>query len=479
MFDRYQYAGIFDEMFAGDGTIRLHYAPVFDRLDRLGQGAVLRRADAAKTLFRVQGITFTVYQDADGVEKLFPFDLVPRIIPAAEFDLLQRGLTQRITALNHFCHDIYHDQRILREKVVPPEMIYTARMFRREMLNVDVPGGIYVNICGTDLIRDSDGRYLVLEDNCRTPSGVSYVLENRSVLKRVFPLLFTEYRVRSVEDYPLNLLRSLQHIAPGGNDNPRVVVLTPGVFNSAYYEHSFLARQMGVQMAEGRDLIVNDNVVFMRTTAGLQRVDVIYRRVDDDYLDPLCFRPDSSLGVPGLMNAYRVGNVAIANAVGAGIADDKAIYPYVPDMIRFYLSEEPILANVQTFICARELDRRYVLDHLEKLVVKATNEAGGYGMLMGPMSTAAQRAEFAEKIRADPRNYIAQPLVQFSQHPSLIDNHFEGRRVDLRPYILFGSDIKVMPGGLTRVALRAGSMVVNSSQGGGSKDTWVLEDDAP
>ena len=409
----------------------------------------------------------------------------PASSPPDEWDILERGLIQRITALNLFCHDIYHDQHILREKVIEPELIYGAKMFRREMIGVNVPRNIYIHICGTDLIRGSDGLYYVLEDNGRTPSGVSYVLENRAVMKRVFPSVFNEYRVRAIEDYPLNLLTTMRHVAPSQANDPTCVILTPGTFNSAYFEHTFLARQMGIDLVEGQDLVVENGFVYMRTTAGLRRVDVIYRRLDDDFLDPLCFRDDSALGVAGLMNAYRIGNVALVNAVGTGVADDKAIYPFVPDMIKFYLGQEPILLNVPTYICAREDDKKYVLENLDKLVVKSTNESGGYGMLMGHQSTKDEQNQFAEKIRADPRDYIAQPVVQLSQHPSFCDGQnvvsgdgrrgFEGRRVDLRPYILYGEKVIVMPGGLTRVALRRGSLVVNSSQGGGSKDTWVLE----
>lgn len=484
MFGQYQNNQLFDEMFAvADRTQRGmaieprdHYRPLFERLNMLGQDAFERRRRMANVLFQNQGITFTVYSDATGVEKIFPFDLVPRIIPQQEWATIEEGLIQRITALNLFCHDVYHDQSILRERIVPPELVLGATSFRREMVRLTVPRNIYTHICGTDLIRDDRGNYLVLEDNCRTPSGVSYVLENRAVMKRVFPTLFDSYRVRSIEDYPLNLLQALSYLAPPERGAPTIVVLTPGMFNSAYFEHSFLARQMGVELVEGRDLLIEDNVVYMRTTAGLQRVDVIYRRVDDEFLDPLCFRPDSMLGVPGLMNAYRAGNVAIVNAPGSGVCDDKAIYPFVPDMIRFYLKQEPILQNVPTYICDHESDRKYVLEHLHELVVKATNEAGGYGMLMGHQASSAERALFAEKIKHNPRNYIAQPVVQLSQHPAYVDDHFEGRRIDLRPYIIYGSSIMVMPGGLTRVALRKGSLVVNSSQGGGSKDTWVLED---
>jgi uncharacterized circularly permuted ATP-grasp superfamily protein len=481
MFQTYSTNGIFDEVFSGTGTPRAHYGPALRRLHEFSFDDLLARRRLADVSFRNQGITFTVYGDQRGVERIFPFDLVPRIIPAGEWDVIERGLVQRITALNLFCQDIYHDQRILDDKVIPADLIYGAKSFRREMIGVTVPRGTYMHICGTDLVRGSDGKYLVLEDNGRTPSGVSYVLENRAVMKRLFPVMFNRYRVRAIEDYPLNLLQTLKWIAPQRAEEPSIVVLTPGIYNSAYFEHSFLARQMGVELVEGQDLVVDGNFVYMRTTSGLRRVDVIYRRIDDDFLDPLCFRPDSALGVPGLMNVYRCGNVALANAVGPGVADDKAVYPFVPDMIRYYLSQEPILENVPTYICARDADRAFVLENLHELVVKSTNESGGYGMLMGHQASEAEREAFAGKIREDPRNFIAQPVVELSQHPSLIDDEqglrFEGRRIDLRPYILFGEKPIVMPGGLTRVALRKGSLVVNSSQGGGSKDTWVLEDE--
>jgi uncharacterized circularly permuted ATP-grasp superfamily protein len=480
MFEKYEVNGLFDEMFTSVGVPRAHYGPVAQRLKDLGSTAFARRVRMADVTFRNQGITFTVYNDNRGVEKIFPFDLVPRIVPADEWDIIERGLIQRITALNLFCQDIYHEQRILREKIIPPELIYGAKMFRREMFHLTVSRNIYIHICGTDLIRDKHGKYFVLEDNGRTPSGVSYVLENRSVMKRVFPTLFSTYRVRAIEDYPYNLLQALKYISPNRADDPSIVVLTPGVYNSAYFEHSFLARQMGVELVEGRDLIVENSFVYTRTTGGLKRVDVIYRRLDDDFLDPLCFRHDSTLGVAGLMNAYRSGNLALVNAPGTGVADDKAIYPFVPDMIKFYLGQEAILPNVPTYICAKTEDRKYVLENLDKLVVKSTNESGGYGMLMGHQASQAERDEFASKIIDDPRNFIAQPVVELSQHPSLVEDRFEGRRVDLRPYILYGEKVIVMPGGLTRVALRKGSLVVNSSQGGGSKDTWVLEEeDAP
>jgi len=488
MFTQYQMDGLFDEMFERPDSPRQHYADVHKRLESLGKAEFAKRVRMADLTFRNQGITFTVYSDQAGVEKIFPFDLIPRIVPDREWQTIEKGLSQRITALNLFCQDIYHKQKILRDRVIPPELIYGAKMFRREMIGVKVPKDIYMHICGTDLVRDHRGEYLVLEDNGRTPSGVSYVLENRAIMKRVFPAIFADYRVRAIEDYPYNLLRTLKHVAPPHADDPVVAVLTPGIYNSAYFEHSFLARQMGVELVEGRDLIVENAFVYMRTTSGLRRIDVLYRRVDDDFLDPLAFRPDSMLGVAGLMNAYRIGNVTLVNAVGTGVCDDKAIYPYVPDMIKYYLGQDAILANVPTYICARPDDRKYTLENLNKLVVKATNESGGYGMLMGHQSTQAERDDFAAKIRDDPRNFIAQPVVELSQHPSYIQDpgdkiggatlgHFEGRRVDLRPYILYGDKATVMPGGLTRVALRKGSLVVNSSQGGGSKDTWVLEEE--
>jgi len=482
MFDHYDHAGLFDEMFDSAGKPRAYYAPVVEKLQQLDVPAFERRRKMADLSFRNQGITFTVYSDKNNVERIFPFDLIPRIVPPDEWEVIERGLVQRITALNLFCKDVYNDQKILTDRVIDPQLIYGARMFRREMIGFPVPRDIYVHVCGTDLVRGADGKYYVLEDNSRTPSGVSYVLENRAIMKRVLPALFAQYRVRAIEDYPLNLFNTLRHIAPRGADNPTIAILTPGIYNSAYFEHSFLARQMGIELVEGQDLLIENHFVYMRTTAGLKRVDVLYRRVDDDYLDPLCFRPSSQLGVPGLMNAYRMGNVALANAVGTGVCDDKAIYPFVTDMIRYYLKQEPILPNVPTYICARESDRKFVLENLDKLVVKATNESGGYGMLMGHQSTKAQQDEFAAMIKADPRNFIAQPVVELSQCPSAIDDegmptHFEGRRIDLRPYILFGEKAVVMPGGLTRVALKRGSLVVNSSQGGGSKDTWVLEKD--
>ncbi len=402
---------------------------------------------------------------------------MPRIIPNSEWEFLERGLTQRIRALNLFLHDIYHGQRILKEGVIPASHVLSGRHFRREFMGIDLPRDIYIHICGTDLIRDHKGNYLVLEDNARCPSGVSYLLENRQAMKRAFPNFFPGAGVRPVENYSEELLRTLQHIAPHGKDNPVCVLLTPGHFNSAYFEHCFLARQMGIEIVEGSDLVVRDFKVYMRTTQGLQQVDVIYRRIDDDFLDPSVFRPDSMLGVPGIVNALRAGNVNIANAIGTGIADDKLIYAYVPAMIRFYLSEEPLLGQVETFLASDEKQLPYILENMDNLVVKATNEAGGYGMLIGPAASKAEVDAFREQVKADPRNFIAQPPIMLSRHPTYCEGDFAGRHIDLRPYILTGERTSIVPGGLTRVALREGSLVVNSSQGGGSKDTWVLYSD--
>jgi len=435
-----------------------------------------RRRTSADMAFVNQGITFSVYADRRGVEKIFPFDLIPRTVPAEEWYAVESGLKQRITALDAFLDDVYHDQRILKEGIIPGDLVLESKGFRKEMIGFRPPGGRYIHICGTDLIRDEKGQLIVLEDNGRTPSGVSYVLENRAVMKKVFPELFQYCRVRRVEDYPRQLREALCSVAPEGAANPPVVVLlSPGPYNSAYFEHSFLARHMGIELVLGPDLFVEKDCVYLKTTLGPQKVDVIYRRLDDDFLDPEAFRPDSLLGVPGLFRAYRAGNVTLANAVGTGVADDKAVYPYVEEMIRFYLSEKPILKNVPTYICAKPDDLAYTLDHLGELVVKAVNESGGYGMLMGPASTAAQRAEFHVKIRANPRNYVAQPVVTLSTCPTWTDEGLAPRHVDLRPYIVSGQSTWVLPGGLTRTALIKGSLVVNSSQGGGSKDTWVME----
>jgi uncharacterized circularly permuted ATP-grasp superfamily protein len=435
-----------------------------------------RRRQAADAAFLYQGITFTVYGQDQGIERIFPFDLVPRIIPAAEWRRLEEGLTQRVTALNLFLNDIYHEQRILREKRVPAELVFSASHFRREMMGITPARGVYAHIVGTDIVRGGDGEYYVLEDNLRSPSGVSYMLENRTVMKRIFAELFARYDVQPVEHYPQELIKTLRSVAPHGYSDATVVLLTPGIYNSAYFEHTFLARQMGIEIVEGRDLVAHNNKIYMRTTRGLQLVDVIYRRIDDDFLDPLSFRQDSALGVAGLLNAYRAGNVTLANAIGTGVADDKAVYAFVPDMIRFYLAEEPILNNVPTYVGLREDDLRYILEHIDELVVKAVNESGGYGMLIGPHASQAERAQFRERVRANPRNYIAQPTLALSRHPTLLDETLYGCHIDLRPYTLFGEKVTLVPGGLTRVALRKGSLVVNSSQGGGSKDTWVLRE---
>ena len=477
LFDGYAaHPSAWDELFDRSGDPHQHCAALVERLGRLHLPDFQAKRTSADLAFVNQGVTFSVYSDRRGVEKIFPFDLIPRTIPAAEWAVLEEGLVQRVRALNLFLHDVYHDRRILREGVIPADLVLGSKGYREEMIGFTPPGGVYVHICGTDLIRDAAGQFVVLEDNGRTPSGVSYVLENRAVMKKVFPQLFADIRVRRVEDYPRRLRDALASVAPAGAGAPPcVVVLSPGQYNSAYFEHSFLARHMGVELVFGPDLFVHDDVVYLKTTRGPQRVDVIYRRLDDDFLDPETFRPDSLLGVPGLFRAYRAGNVTLANAVGTGVADDKAVYPYTEDMIRFYLSEEPLLRNVPTHICARAEDCAYTLDHLDELVVKAVNESGGYGMLMGPFSTAAQRSEFAEKIKDNPRNYIAQPVVTLSTTPTWTEEGVAPRHVDLRPYIITGSSTWVLPGGLTRTALTKGSLVVNSSQGGGSKDTWVLE----
>jgi len=474
---KYQLDGAYDEMFEGPGLPRPHYQALYRTMLELPPADLRAIQQAADLSFLHQGITFTVYGNEEGTERVFPNDLLPRIIPAQEWRLIERGLTQRITALNLFLEDIYHRGRILEDGVVPRELVYTCRHYRREMRGVKVHRDIYVSVAGTDLVRLDDGRFVVLEDNLRVPSGVSYMLANRQVLKRVFPRLFRDYGVSPIDHYAQSLLTTLRALVPTystAHREPTVVLLTPGVFNSAYFEHTFLAQQMGIELVEGRDLLVHDNVVYMRTTAGLRRVDVIYRRLDDDFLDPLCFRPDSNLGVPGLFNAYRAGNVSLANAIGTGVADDKAIYAFVPAIIRYYLGEEPLLANVQTYMLSNELQRRYVLEHLHELVVKAVGESGGYNMLIGPHSTAKEREEFRQSILASPRDYIAQPTLSLSRAPCFLDGEVEARHIDLRPYILYGQEVTLVPGGLTRVALKRGSLVVNSSQGGGSKDTWVL-----
>jgi uncharacterized circularly permuted ATP-grasp superfamily protein len=464
-------------MVTAGGEVRPHYRRFFQRFGELKRDEFDRKREAVDLAFMRQGITFNVYGDQQGTERIFPFDLIPRIIPASEWERVEAGLIQRITALNMFLHDIYHGQRILKEGVIPPFYVLSAKHFRREIVNFNVPKDIYMHICGTDLIRDRDGKYLVLEDNGRCPSGVSYVLENRRAMRRSFAGLFEAVGVRPVANYTDVLLKTLLNTAPAGVAEPTIVLLTPGPHNSAYFEHTYLARQMGIEIVEGRDLVVSDSRVYMRTTKGLQPVHVIYRRIDDDFLDPTVFRKDSILGVPGLVHAYRAGNVSLANAIGTGIADDKVMYYFVPKIIRFYLGQDPILDNVPTYLASEEADRKYILEHLDQLVVKAANESGGYGMLMGPKATQAEIEEFRTRIIADPRNYIAQPMISLSRHPTHCDENFEGRHIDLRPFILSGEKNFVLPGGLTRVALRKGSLVVNSSQGGGSKDTWVLYGD--
>jgi len=475
-FEAYKKEDFFDEMFRAEDDVFPHYEKLRVRLDELSRSEMMERQRRLDHSFLEHGVTFTVYADGQGTERIFPFDLIPRVIPAAEWEMIERGLTQRITALNLFLHDIYHERQIVRDGKVPAEIVDSCEHYLPAMENVAVPGGIYIHICGTDLIRDHEGNYLVLEDNGRCPSGVSYVLANRQAMRRVFPRLYRRMGVRRIDHYPEELLRSLQFLSPRKQDDPVCVVLTPGIYNSAYFEHTFLAREMGIEIVEGKDLIVVDNVVHMRTTRGLVRVDVIYRRIDDDFIDPQFFRKDSLLGVPGLMNAYLHGNVALANAPGAGIADDKVMYYYVPDMIRYYLDQEPILGSVPTYLPAVEEDRQYILDNLDKLVVKAAGESGGYGMLMGPTSTRSARREFAERIKEDPRNFVAQPVISLSRHPTICGSRIEGRHIDFRPFVLSGDDVRIVPGGLTRVALKKGSLVVNSSQGGGSKDTWVLNE---
>ena len=469
--------GFFDEMFGREASTLDHYQKLRGAFNQITHDDFKTKRNSVDLAFLRQGVTFNVYGDSRGTERIFPFDLVPRIIPAKEWEHIERGLVQRITALNLFLHDIYHEQRIVKDGVVPEHYILSGKHFRREFVNFAVPKDIYIHVCGTDLIRDEKGQYMVLEDNGRCPSGVSYVLENRRAMKRTFHGLFENVGVRPVEHYPQELLKSLQHIAPAGVAEPTIALLTPGAHNSAYFEHTYLARQMGIEIVEGRDLLVRDDHVFMRTTKGLRPVHVIYRRIDDDFLDPTVFRRDSMLGVPGLIHAYRAGNVSLANSIGTGIADDKVMYYFVPKMIEYYLDQKPIIPNVPTYLASEEADMKYILANLEKLVVKAANESGGYGMLMGPKAAKEEIEEFRRRIIAEPRNYIAQPMISLSTHPTYVDGGFEGRHVDLRPFILCGEKTVIVPGGLTRVALRKGSLVVNSSQGGGSKDTWVLYGD--
>jgi len=474
VFDGYESDGYYDELIGPDGAPREAARMLVDRLESLPEDELQRRQTAAEQALLRLGITFTVYGDESGTERIFPVDLVPRIVDGAEWRSVEAGLKQRIVALNLFLDDIYHDQKILAEKVIPEWVIRSADSFRQQCVGLNPPNGVWCHVTGTDLVRDASGTLHVLEDNLRCPSGVSYVLENRELMKRTLPQVFASLQVRPVNDYPERLLATLQSASPTERLSPKVAVLSPGVYNSAYFEHSYLAQQMGVELVEGRDLVVADDCLYMRTTQGFEHIDVLYRRIDDDFLDPRAFRADSMLGVPGLMDLYRRGRIGLANAPGTGIADDKVVYAYVPEIIRYYLGEDPIIPNVPTYVCWLDEQRDHVLQHIDELVVKPANASGGYGMLIGPQATRAQCDEFAERIKAEPRNYIAQPTLNLSRMPTFIDGRMAGRHVDLRPFILYGDDVYVMPGGLTRVALRKGSLVVNSSQGGGSKDTWVL-----
>ena len=476
-FENYSLGEPFDGMFSGPGVVRPAYSQIAERLMELPTEELFERQRAADLSFLHQGITFTVYGNKAGTEKIFPYDLMPRLITGAEWARIDKGLRQRIAALNLFLKDVYSDEKILKQGVVPRELITSCKQYRREMIGLKVPKDIYITVVGTDLIRGTDGAFTILEDNLRVPSGVSYMLANREVMKKVFPVMFSRYSVRPIDEYGQSLLGTLRELAPKNRgEDPTVVLLTPGVYNSAYYEHTFLARQMGISLVEGRDLVVHKKTVYMRTTRGLRRVDVIYRRVDDDFLDPEVFRKDSMLGVKGLFGAYAAGNVTLANAIGTGVADDKAVYAYVPKIIKYYLGEDAILENVETFLAEDPKHQQHIVANLDKLVVKAVGESGGYGMLIGPHAGEKEREEFKGKILENPRNYIAQPTIQLSTAPCFIDGKIEPRHVDLRPYVLYGDDIRITPGGLSRVALRKGSLVVNSSQGGGSKDTWVLYD---
>lgn len=472
--DDYEVGDFFDEMYGEDGQPRSTARPLARCLESLLEGELAQRQAAADRALIQLGITFNVYGMSQGVEKTMPFDLIPRIVSASEWSWMEKGLKQRIKALNMFIDDVYHHQRILKDGILPREILLSSKGFREQCVGLNPPKGVWCHVVGTDLVRHKDGQIYVLEDNLRCPSGVSYVLENRHLMKSLFPEVFASARIRPVSNYPFKLRDILEEVSPTPSGAPRVVVLTPGVHNSAYFEHSFLAQQMGVELVQGSDLVVHDGHVMMRTTKGFEKVDVIYRRIDDDFLDPDSFRADSMLGVKGLMKAFSAGNVALANAPGTGVGDDKVIYAFVPKIIKYYLGEDPIIPNVPTYVCSVEEDLKYVLEHLAELVVKPANESGGYGMIVGPHATKAEVEEFKEKVRANPRNYIAQPTLSLSRVPTLCDGKMEGRHVDLRPYILSGNDVFVLPGGLTRVALKKGSLVVNSSQGGGSKDTWVL-----
>lgn len=473
-FKTYDLEGFYDELIDENGIPRPGVQLLVDKIESLPEGDLAFRQKAAEALLLKMGITFNVYGQDEGTEKIFPFDLIPRIISSDDWQQIEAGLKQRIFALNEFLQDVYNDKKILKDKVVPEDLILSSQTYRKECEGFTPPHKIWCHVTGTDLVRGGDGCFYVLEDNLRCPSGVSYVLENRQVLKRTFPQVFQASHVLPVDEYPGKLLELLEYLAPKNIESPTIGVLTPGIYNSAYFEHSFLSQQMGVELVEGRDLVVSDGYVHMLTTKGLKRIDVLYRRIDDDFIDPAAFRPDSLLGVKGLMEVYKAGRIAMANAPGTGIADDKVIYAYLPKIIKYYTGEDAILSNVPTYICREDKDREYVLANLDQLVVKAANESGGYGMLIGPHATVAERELFAKKIIEQPRNYIAQPTLSLSRVPTIVGDGIEGRHVDLRPYVLFGEDIYVQPGGLTRVALKKGSLVVNSSQGGGSKDTWVL-----
>ncbi|MGP0566942.1 MULTISPECIES: circularly permuted type 2 ATP-grasp protein [unclassified Nitrospina] len=475
-FKDYDPGHFYDEIFEGPGRARPGVESLVDLLHNLEKGDLQRRQRAAETILLNLGITFNVYGAEQGVEKIFPFDIIPRTISAKDWDYIERGVKQRIFALNEFIKDIYSDQKILKDGVVPKDLVLSSEPYRKECIGLRPPKGIWAHITGTDLVRDRDGQFYVLEDNLRCPSGVSYVLGNRQVLKQTFPGIFSAMRVRPVDAYPNLLLQVMDHLVPESVRDPCRVILTPGVHNSAYFEHSFLARQMGIELVQGSDLVVSDDFVYMKTTRGFQRVDAIYRRIDDDFLDPKVFRSDSLLGCPGLMEAYMKGHVALINAPGTGVADDKAVYNYVPQIIRYYMNEDCILPNVPTYLAENPVERSHIIDNLKNMVVKETNASGGYGMLIGPASTYRERKLFEDKIKANPRNYIGQPVIQLSRAPILVKNRYEGRHVDLRPFVLYGEEIQVIPGGLTRVALKKNSLVVNSSQGGGSKDTWVLYD---
>jgi uncharacterized circularly permuted ATP-grasp superfamily protein len=476
-FDEYETQDFFDELINPDGTPRKDVIPLVDHVNSLSAKELRRRQKNAERALHQQGITFSVYGDKKGTEKIFPFDILPRVVTAKEWEVLEKGMKQRIKALNMFIQDVYNEKNILKDKIIPEELVLSSECYLKQCEGISPPKKIWIHITGTDLVRDKDGEFYVLEDNLRCPSGISYVLQNRQIQKRTMPDAFQAMRTRPVSDYGDHLYETLRHCAPDGVKDPNVIVLTPGIYNSAYYEHSFLAQQMGVPLAQGSDLVVVDDCVMLQTTSGLKKVDVIYRRIDDTFLDPEVFNKESLLGVPGIMRCFLKGNVALANAPGTGFADDKAIYAYVPKIIQYYLKEDPIIANVPTYICDEKDDRDYVLQNLDKLVVKAVNLSGGYGMLIGPVSTAKERKEFARLITENPRNYIAQPTLSLSRSPTIVGDNIEGRHVDFRPYILYGENIFVLPGGLTRVALTKGSLVVNSSQGGGSKDTWVLGDE--